>query len=81
MSEPAIVPTLWAWVADDDGIVGAHMPGMGWLQFVFAEERNAQRVRDLVEDIAREGGKTVRLVRYEYSGQADVVQAGKKKAH
>jgi hypothetical protein len=73
MTEPAIVPELWAWVADNDGIVASYIPNVGATPFVFGEERNARGLREFVEDIARDAGKTVRLVRYQRASVEDVV--------
>ena len=71
------IDSLYAFVAedtgaDDEGIVGAKTTE-GWMPLVGADMARVESLRPLAEDIARQTGKTIRLLHFETRREVEII--------
>jgi hypothetical protein len=75
------VTEIWAWLAvgddNEEGIVAFQGPD-GWLPLVMADRTRLDSLRSLAEEIARQGDKTLHLVRLSAREEIDSLPPGKK---
>jgi len=71
------IDSLYAFVAedsgpDDEGIVGAQTSG-GWMPLVGADMARVKSLRPLAEAIARQTGKTIKLLHFETRRELEII--------
>jgi hypothetical protein len=49
---------------DEEGIIGMQVAGGSWVPFVMADETRLNQLRPHAENIARQSGRKIKLVRF-----------------
>lgn len=59
------VDKLYAYVADDDGLMAFHSPSTGWMPLVGIDEARMQTLYPIAKTISKASGKTFRVLLFE----------------
>ena len=78
------ITEVWAFLAvhddDDEGIIGELM-GLTWMPFVAADPHRIEDLMPRAQAIARETGKTIRLVRFSERTDIEIINQQPEREH
>lgn len=71
------ITELYAFVADnadEEGIVGSILPGVGMTPLVAARDRTLKSMRAIAQQVANESGKEIRLIRMTMREEVETIR-------